>query len=183
MRLKTRLVGGAVKEEARKIHGKGWMVRRIAPFRFQAVLKPGDGTTIFHGERDNYPDALRCAISGAFAAGNLDWAKTVRWGKLMGLDIPYTYIHPKENNDDLVSKGWYIDKHKYVVSTGEVRYCCAIRFGPTSKLAKYQATRPTVKIALSYVIRNRESNPFFNDSRTRYWLHKNGFADLCSLLK
>lgn len=167
-----------MKDEARKIHGKGWMVRRIAPFRFQAVLKPGDGTTIFHGERATHQDALRCAISGAFAAGCLDWAKTVRWCKLMGIDVPYEYIKPKEIYAKKLSKGWYIDKHRYYVADGEERWHYGVRFGLSHKKSVYMATRSSLPAAIRYALSSCSNNKWFDKDKTHYWLLKKGHSEL-----
>ena len=81
------------KEEARQLYGKGWMVQNNFKntAKFQAYAQNGTDwrNRFFVGNRNSLEEAAELAMGEAFRRGWLNWALSVRWLKLRGVEIIY----------------------------------------------------------------------------------------------
>lgn len=166
--------------QAARIIGKGWTVLRSKGKKLQYVgyaqrhsHRVVDGTPTPRWEKKE--DAVRYAIIHAHKAGTLDWKKTVRWMKVMGLQVNIEGLElPKVFRKQ---KGWYLSREKggryYQIKVGK-SHDDSLYWGIGA--TPYTVLRKAVGMGLM-------SEPYFDYDSSIIWLKQKGYDDCVGLLK
>lgn len=170
--------------EARRIRGKGWRVtyskkNSRLPYCGYAVrngsrIKDGLGTPYWPTKAM----AVHHAIAHAHKNGTLNWPKTQKWLKLMGVEVDMNemLIHRSFSS----KKGWYLS-----TSTNRLgSIYSTVVVGPSDEFSQYFCSGATPKSAIKKAFKNGLKNePHYDEESSIVWLIRNGFNDLVEIAK
>jgi len=165
--------------EAAGLKGKGWTVSKCK----QAV--PFSGYALRNGlritDRTGCPrwatkaDAIKYAVAHAHKHGTLDWEKSVRWLRLMRIDVSISELampHVQKR-----AKGWYMDRPR----KGDNGFW-QLRSGPSHRKAVYWCMGATPRATFQRAIRmGLKDEPCYDPISSRVWFERRGWVDCVEL--
>jgi len=166
--------------EAAKIVGKGWTVSISG-----GVRVPYSGYALRNGRRitdgtgsprwTTKADAIKYAVSHAHKHGTLDWNKTVRWLKLMRIEVSISELampHVQKH-----AKGWYMDQPR----KGDNGFW-QLRSGPSHRKSVYWCLGATPRATFQRAIRmGLKDEPCYDPISSRMWFERRGWVDCVEL--
>ena len=166
--------------EAAKIVGKGWTVskcKKAVPFSGYALrngLRITDGTGCPRWPTKE--EAIKYAVAHAQKNGTLDWPKTVRWLKLMRIDVKIDGFSMPATSKK--AKGWYMDQCRRKGTD-----FWQLRSGPSHKGSRYWCMGATPRATFSRALRmGLKEEPSYDPVSTKIWFERRGWVDCAELV-